>query len=76
MKTSRRQMRSVGHGPVAIVAVALLVSAAASAGCYRRVISAQGLGSENIQTEEPYQESGEIDRWLFGEQKPTRRPAP
>ncbi len=54
------------------VAAALICSG----GCYRRVISAQGFGSETIQTEEPYQESGEIDNWIFGQQKTAPRRLP
>ncbi|MGQ0626843.1 MAG: hypothetical protein ACT4PL_01935 [Phycisphaerales bacterium] len=38
------------------------------AGCtYTRVVGARGFGSERVQVEEPYQESGQLDRWIFGE---------
>lgn len=55
--------------PTALRSAALLALAVAAlglAGCYERVVSAHGLGSDRIQTEQPYQESGEIDRWIFG----------
>jgi len=42
-------------------------------GCYERVIEARGLGADSIQTEEPYQESGEIDRWIFGDDPATKQ---
>ncbi|MFN0012731.1 MAG: hypothetical protein ACKVS8_13925 [Phycisphaerales bacterium] len=49
---------------------------ACSGGCYTRTISAQGFGSEAIQTEDPYQESGELDNWIFGPQQTMRRSNP
>lgn len=39
-----------------------------AAGCYERVVGARGLGAERIETQEPYQESGQLDRWIFGEE--------
>ena len=45
-----------------------------SSGCYRRVIATHGLGTETVTTEEPYQESGELDRWLFGDKPNERKP--
>ncbi len=36
------------------------------------VISAKGLGSDRIETQQPYQEDSEVDRWLYG---PPRRQA-
>lgn len=53
-----------------IVVLAGLVGTLALAtlgGCYERVIEARGLGADSIRTEEPYQESGGIDRWIFGD---------
>jgi hypothetical protein len=47
---------------------AAAVTAAFAAGCYERVVSARGLGAERIETQEPYQESGQLDRWIFGEE--------
>ncbi len=54
--------------------VALAAAALGLAGCYERVVSAHGLGADRIETQEPYQESGEIDRWVFGDKpSPQRR---
>jgi len=54
---------------VLLAAIAMLLG-----GCYERVVSARGFGSERIQIEEPYQESGQLDRWIFGED-PTSKSA-
>jgi hypothetical protein len=50
---------------VALLALAC-VAAVATAGCYRRVVGARGLGASQYDVQQPYQESGEIDNWLFG----------
>lgn len=67
--------RFVGR-TLALCGLGVLLGALASGGCYRRVIYAHGLGSESIQVEQPYQESGQLDNWIFGEQPPTRRGQP
>lgn len=59
-------------------AVSLLLAAAAAAaglsaglgGCYQRVVRAKGLGAEQYNVSEPYQESGKLDEWLFGSPGP------
>ncbi|MBL8757258.1 MAG: hypothetical protein JNK35_02370 [Phycisphaerae bacterium] len=58
----RRSSTSLALG---LVAAAALLPAA---GCYERVVGARGLGAERIETQEPYQESGQLDRWIFGEE--------
>lgn len=52
------------------LAIGLFAASAllAAQGCYERVVGARGLGSERIETQEPYQESGQLDRWIFGEE--------
>lgn len=59
---------------------ALVAAAAAlpltSAGCYKRVIRSEGIGSDRRTVEEPYQEDYLIDDLLFGEDtsgRPTHR---
>ena len=37
--------------------------------------SARGFGSERIQIEEPYQESGQLDRWIFGDDPTSKSPS-
>ncbi len=48
--------------------------ALSAAGCYHRVIGAKGLGADNYNVSEPYQESGQLDEWIFGSPGPSGRP--
>jgi hypothetical protein len=52
----------------------LAACAISTAGCYERVIGAKGLGAENYNVSEPYQESGKLDEWIFGSPGPSGRP--
>lgn len=61
--------RGVGIG-TAFVAVALL------SGCYQRTISARGIGASSYEISEPYQESGQLDEWIFGPPAGERRVTP
>ena len=63
----KRQIKTV-----ALIALFAGVASILS-GCYERVVSARGFGSERIAVEEPYQESGEIDKWIFGDDAATKR---
>lgn len=62
----QRHLRTLLFAAGATIALACLT------GCYERVISAKGLGSDRIETQQPYQEDSEVDRWLYG---PPRRQA-
>lgn len=57
---------------LALCALAL-AAALAAPGCYRKVISARGLGTEAVELEEPYQSNTWIDRQLFGDLEPAPR---
>jgi hypothetical protein len=35
-------------------------------GCYERVVRAKGFGADQYNVAEPYQESGQLDEWIFG----------
>lgn len=62
--------------PAALCACAVLAGAALSGGCYRRVIYAHGLGSENVEIEQPYQQNTQVDNWIFGDLPPVRSSHP
>lgn len=47
-----------------------MVVAAGLGGCYQRVVRAKGLGADQYNVSEPYQESGKVDEWLFGSPGP------
>jgi hypothetical protein len=49
----------------------VLAGLAMAPGCYRRVVSAKGLGADQYEVSEPYQSNSRVDNWLFGEQKRT-----
>ncbi len=42
---------------------------AALCGCYERVVNAKGLGAEQYEVSQPYQENSKLDDWIFGERK-------
>lgn len=44
----------------------------AAGGCYERVINAKGLGADQYQVSEPYQENSKLDDWIFGPQQPKK----
>jgi hypothetical protein len=44
-------------------------------GCYQRVVRAKGLGADNYNVSEPYQESGKLDEWIFGTPGPSGKRA-
>ncbi|MBA4028758.1 MAG: hypothetical protein C0475_06445 [Planctomyces sp.] len=62
-------------GPTAALCLCALLMAVglAAPGCYRKVISARGLGTEAVELEEPYQSDTWIDRQLFGDVEPSPR---
>ena len=62
--------------PAALCVLGVLTGAALSGGCYRRVIYAHGLGSENVQVEQPYQQNTQMDNWIFGDLPPVRSSHP
>lgn len=42
-------------------------------GCYERVVSARGLGADNYDISDPYQENSKVDDWLFGERPESKK---
>jgi hypothetical protein len=57
---------------VALAAVCI-AAALCLPGCYKRVVGARGIGGETQDIQDPYQESGKLDRWLFGPAPSTAR---
>lgn len=55
-----------------LAGLAALTALSAGAGCTERVVAARGFGADRVTIEEPYQESGQIDRWIFGEEPGVR----
>jgi hypothetical protein len=56
-----------------VLAAGLVLAALGLSGCYQRVVAARGMGADRVQVEEPYQESGQIDRWIFGDDPSDRQ---
>lgn len=54
----------------AVCLAALATSVIGLTGCYERVVRAKGLGADRYNVSEPYQESGQVDEWLFGSPGP------
>jgi len=46
-----------------------LLACAAMGGCYERVVGARGAGADQYDISDPYQESGPVDRWFWGDEK-------
>jgi hypothetical protein len=60
--------RSGIHRPLllGLWGLAALAAVGGLSGCYERVVRAKGLGADNYNVSEPYQESGKVDEWIFG----------
>jgi hypothetical protein len=58
-----------------LLAAACLGGVLAGGCTYSRVVDARGLGADKVQVEEPYQESGDLDRWIFGDEPSTKQNA-
>lgn len=59
----------------------LLVAASAAGlfclgGCYQRTVSARGIGAASHEVSEPYQESGQLDTWIFGPSSESKQQTP
>lgn len=66
-RNSRAPRRVLGS----LVCLALLTANVGTSGCYRRVVSAKGLGADQYDVSESYQANSKVDDWLFGQQKRT-----
>ncbi len=51
----------------------LLVALCTIPGCYERTVSARGLGADNYDISDPYQENSKVDDWIFGPPEHTQR---
>jgi hypothetical protein len=51
----------------------LLIALCTIPGCYERTVRATGLGADQHDVSEPYQENSKVDDWLFGKKQETRR---
>lgn len=58
---------------LATLSAVAVIGAILNTGCYSRVVEARGLGADRIETQEPYQESGQLDRWIFGDDPAERQ---
>jgi hypothetical protein len=50
----------------------LLIALSTTPGCYERTISAHGLGADQYDVSEPYQENSQLDNWIFGPQEDSK----
>lgn len=62
--------QSIRTARIVLLAAGVTAAATFCSGCYQRVVRAKGLGADNYNVSEPYQESGKIDEWLFGSPGP------
>ena len=60
-------MRRIRLNTLLLAGAFLAGAATLLAGCYSRVVSAKGFGSDQYQVSEPYQENSALDDWVFGE---------
>lgn len=51
----------------------LLLALGSIQGCYERTVSARGMGADQYDVSEPYQENSKIDDWIFGERPSSTR---
>lgn len=51
-----------------VLVLSVLAAGGGVGGCYERVVAVRGIGSNSTPVEEPYQESGQLDRWIFGDE--------
>ncbi len=65
--------KSLRHTSVFITGLAVV---AGLSGCYQRTVSARGIGASSYEISEPYQESGQLDEWIFGPPAGERRVTP
>lgn len=54
-----------------MVLVVISAGVLTESGCYRRVVAARGMGADQYEVSEPYQENSKVDDWMFGE-RPAR----
>lgn len=67
-------MRRRSNAPTLVIgALALLALTAAAPGCYRKVTSARGIGSDSIQTEQRTRNDGIVDQILYGKDEQKKR---
>jgi hypothetical protein len=71
---SRTAHHLLARSVLSVCGLGLLLSLMCSGGCYQRVVAAKGLGADNYTVSEPYQESGQLDEWIFGSPGPTGKP--
>ncbi|MGE3108720.1 MAG: hypothetical protein AB7G11_14600 [Phycisphaerales bacterium] len=58
------------------VCLAGVVAISSTLGCYQRTIAARGIGASSYEISEPYQESGQLDEWIFGPTPGSRKITP
>jgi hypothetical protein len=64
--------RTMNGGRLVALAGLVLLGTLAG-GCYERVVAVRGIGSSAVTVEEPYQESGQLDRWVFGDEPSSKQ---
>lgn len=65
-KTPQRRCLDTGIGASCALAATLVVTGMTMPGCYSRVVGAKGLGADQVQVEEPYQQDTQIDEFVYG----------
>lgn len=56
-----------------LAAATLLLVLVSLPGCYSRTVSARGMGADQYDLAEPYQENSKLDDWFLGERSESRR---
>lgn len=54
-----------------LLAITFTLMLSSFQGCYKRVVAARGMGADQYDVAEPYQENSKVDDWVFG-QRPAR----
>lgn len=68
MSQSLRVVHSLSRrsATTTLILLAALTAATTLGGCYERVVSARGMGADQYNVTEPYQENSRVDDWVFG----------
>ncbi|MBC7770876.1 MAG: hypothetical protein H7210_00140 [Pyrinomonadaceae bacterium] len=61
--------------PVCVCALAA-AAVLSLGGCYQRTVGARGIGAASHEVSEPYQETGQLDDWIFGPTNENRQQTP
>lgn len=74
--TSNRILNTCKASTPWLVCVVVAASVLCLGGCYQRTVSARGIGAASHEVSEPYQESGQLDDWIFGPTNDSKQQTP